>query len=104
MLERISAGRAGAICGFSAKTMRKLAQEGKIPGAVLLGNRWRFDECRLREWIKEREDECQTSTQRVSSTERTPGTRECRFVAGTYDEAYERLLGRRPKLRRRRDD
>ena len=52
------AAAAGKICGFSAPTMRKLAAAGKIPGAALLVNRWRFDEQRLREWIAEQEAAC----------------------------------------------
>jgi hypothetical protein len=37
--ERIGAGRAGEICGYTPKTMRKLARQGKIPGAALATHR-----------------------------------------------------------------
>jgi hypothetical protein len=95
--ERISAGRAGEICGFTAKTMRKLAEDGNIPGAALLGNRWRFDERRLRDWIRRREAECQTRERTTSSSEMGSGMRGSRFAIGTYDEAYAQLLGRKQK-------
>jgi hypothetical protein len=57
--ERVGVGRAAAICGFTPKTMRKLARDGKVPGAAFLGNNWRFDEQQLRNWIRRQEAACQ---------------------------------------------
>ena len=90
--ERISATAAGKICGYSAPTMRKLAAKGKIPGAAFLVNTWRFDQRRLRDWIRRQEaaacrDQATTSTNATGS-----GTPEFNLNAETYDEAYTRLL------------
>ena len=95
--ERIGAGRAAAICGFTPKTMRKLAKGGKIPGAALLGNNWRFDERRLRDWIRRREMACLSVEETTSSSETGFGMPGSRFAGATCDEAYERLLGRKQK-------
>src|SRR5262249_39406418 len=64
--ERVGVGRAAAICGFTPKTMRKLAKDGKIPGAAFLGNNWRFDERRLRDWIRRQEGACLTVEETTS--------------------------------------
>lgn len=97
--ERISTGRAARICGLSAKTVRKLAADGTIPGAAVLGSVWRFDECRLRDWIRRREAEaCRGRDAATISLSRTEsGTPESKFAVVTSDEAYERALGLRPK-------
>jgi hypothetical protein len=92
--ERITASQAGRICGYTAKTMRKLAENGNVPGAAFLVNQWRFDESRLREWIRRQEAQCQT---KISSSATACGTPEKKFEDGTSDEAYARLLGLRPK-------
>jgi excisionase family DNA binding protein len=95
--ERISTGRAAAICGYTAKTMRKLAEDGKIPGAAFLGNAWRFDEARLRGWIRRQEAACQRAGEgTTSSSAMAYGTPASRFADATCDEAYERLLGQKP--------
>src|SRR6478609_7873340 len=95
--ERISAGLAAAICGFTPKTMRKLARNGKIPGAALLGNCWRFDERRLRDWIRRQEAVCLGTEEITSSSATGFGTPASKFAVATCDEAYERLLGSRPR-------
>lgn len=96
MAERIGTGRAAAICGFTTKTMRKLADDGKIPGAAFLGNNWRFDERRLRDWIRRQEAACQEMAT-ISSSAAGSGTRGSRFAVVTSDEAYEQLLGPKQK-------
>lgn len=55
--ERIPPGRAAQICGVSRKTLLRLAEAGKIPGAAPLedGRLWRFDEAALRRWLRQRE-------------------------------------------------
>ena len=95
--ERVSVGRAAAICGFTPKTMRKLAKDGKIPGAAFLGNNWRFDERRLRDWIRKGEAACLNAEETTSLSGTGSGTRASRFAVGMCDEAYERLLGSKPK-------
>src|SRR5215216_3082964 len=88
--ERVSTGRAAEICGFTPKTMRKLAKNGRVPGAALLGNSWRFDEHRLRDWIRRQEA---AVCQQITSSDGTGfGTPASRFEAAMCDEAYERLL------------
>jgi hypothetical protein len=95
--ERVSVGRAAAICGFTPKTMRKLAKDGKIPGAAFLGSNWRFDERRLRDWIRRQEAACLSEEQTTSLSETGSGTPASRFAVVTCDEAYERLLGQRQR-------
>jgi hypothetical protein len=95
--ERVGIGRAAAICGFTAKTVRKLAKGGKIPGAALLGNNWRFDERRLRDWIRRQEMACLSMEETTSLSATGSGTLASRFAGATCDEAYERLLGQKPK-------
>ena len=97
VIERVSVGRAAAICGFTPKTMRKLAKDGKIPGAAFLGNNWRFDERRLRDWIRRQETACLNVEQTTSLNETGSGTHVSRFAVATCDEAYERLLGRKQR-------
>jgi predicted site-specific integrase-resolvase len=63
--ERISRSKAGATRGYTAKTIQKLAQQGKIQVRALLGNRWRFDEQRLRECASgNRRHRCRTAHSR----------------------------------------
>ena len=90
MADRISSGMAAAICGLSPKTVRKHAAQGIIPGAALLGSHWRFDERRLRDWIRQREAEVcrgKTSSNAAAST-----TSEFMLVVSSAASAYERLL------------
>ena len=95
--ERIGAGKAAAICGFTPKTMRKLAKDGKIPGAAFLGNNWRFDERRLRDWIRRQEAACLSVEGTTSLNGAGSGTPASKFAGATCDEAYEHLLA--PKRR-----
>src|SRR5205823_624813 len=96
-VERVGVGRAAAICGFTPKTMRKLAKDGKIPGAAFLGNNWRFDERRLRDWIRRQEAACLAMEETISLSATGSGMPESRFAAAMCDEAYERLLAPKQK-------
>src|SRR6266403_2179691 len=96
VVERIGTGKAAAICGFTPKTMRKLAANGTIPGAAFLGNNWRFDERRLRDWIRQQEAAHQKQA-RSSSSWAPSDMHGNRFMVEPSDEAYERLLGLKPK-------
>jgi hypothetical protein len=97
-VERIGVGRAAAICGFTPKTMRKLAKDGMIPGAALLGNSWRFDTRKLRDWIRRQEAAACRSTEEITLLSGTAcGTPASRFADATCDEAYELLLSRKRK-------
>jgi len=75
--------------------MRKLAKGGKIPGAAFLGNNWRFDERRLRDWIRRQEAAWLSIEQTTSLNVVGSGTPASRFVGSTCDEAYEHLLGQK---------
>ena len=94
-VERVGVGRAAAICGFTPKTMRKLAKDGKIPSAAFLGNNWRFDERRLRDWIRRQEAACLAVEETTSLSGVASGTPGSRFMGATCDEAYEHLLGQK---------
>src|SRR6185312_4731678 len=97
-VERISSGKAAALCGFTPKTIRRLAEEGTIPGAARLGNQWRFDEKKLLGWIRRQEAEaCRPKGATISSNGMGSGTRASRFAVATCDEAYEQLLRQKPK-------
>jgi predicted DNA-binding transcriptional regulator AlpA len=97
MPERISTGKAAQICGVSSKTLLKLARDGKVPGAAELeeGRLWRFDEVRLRDWIRRREALCQVERATTSIRGAGPGTPGCRSVGETFDAAYEQLLAQK---------
>jgi hypothetical protein len=102
MSERIGAKQAAAICGYTPKTMRKLAKDGIIPGAAVIGNCWRFDERRLRDWIRRQEAASCRQGETTSSNAVASGMPASRFADATCDEAYERLLGSKPKNASRR--
>jgi predicted DNA-binding transcriptional regulator AlpA len=94
MAERISTGKAAQICGVTSKTLLKLARDGKVPGAAELDEGlWRFDELRLRDWIRRREAACQGELGTTSTRGTALGTPECKSVGATLDAAYEQLLG-----------
>ena len=96
MPERISTGKAARICGVTNKTLLRLAREGKVPGAAELDEGlWRFDEIRLRDWIRGKEELCEHPAPRrkISTRGATSGGRESRLPGVTSVEAYKRLLG-----------
>jgi len=96
--ERISSGQAAVLCGYTAKTMRRLAEEGTIPGAAWLGNRWRFDQKKLLGWIRRQEVEpCQSKGPKTLSNGTVFGTPASKFTVVTCDAAYEQALGSKPK-------
>ena len=96
MPERISTGKAARICGVTSKTLLRLARDGKVPGAAELDEGlWRFDEARLRDWIRRREAACQGERGTTSIRGAAHGTPEFRSVDGTLDAAYEQLLGQK---------
>jgi predicted DNA-binding transcriptional regulator AlpA len=95
--ERISTGEAARICGVTRKTLLRLARSGKVPGAAELDDGlWRFDEARLRDWIRRREAACQRGVAETSIRGAKFGGRESKFPAVTSVEAYRRLLGLKP--------
>jgi predicted DNA-binding transcriptional regulator AlpA len=102
MKERISPGKAADICGISRDTLIKLAKRGIVPGAVELVPRlWRFDERRLRHWIRLKEAECQSNpgignTSRNFSIDVTGSIGSALSSAdASLEERYERALSLR---------
>jgi hypothetical protein len=96
--EPITTARAASIVGVCTKTMRSYALRNLVPGAHQLPTgTWRFDESRLRRWVRERETTgCQATTNRTAATSSSAAGStmpDARLEAATYDEAYERLLG-----------
>ena len=92
--ERIQCHAAAKILGISMRAVQKLAQAGKLPGAAKIGNRLTFNVTLLRQYVKEQED----ALCRVTSISAAPsGGAEFRLPAPTRDEAYERLIGLRPR-------
>lgn len=53
----VGSGRIAAITGYTPRHVRTLAAAGKIPGATRLtdDSHWRFDEMRVRAWLRRRE-------------------------------------------------
>jgi excisionase family DNA binding protein len=85
--------------GVPLRTLQDMAARGDLPGAVKIGSRWKIDLARLRRWINQREsDQCPI----ISTSEATSGGAECRFEDATCDEAYERLIGGKPRRGSRR--
>ena len=94
--DRISTGKAARIVGVTSKTLLRLARDGKVPGAAELDEGlWRFDEARLRDWIREKEALCEHPVPRrkISTKGAMSGGRESRLPGVTSVEAYRRLLG-----------
>jgi excisionase family DNA binding protein len=46
---------AAAVLKVSKRTLHRLIKEKKMP-AVKIGNQWRIDETRLREWVDRRDN------------------------------------------------
>jgi hypothetical protein len=91
--ERISTGPAARIVGVSNKTLLRLARRGKVPGAFELvegEGPWRFDERRLRDWVRRRE--AKPLQEGTISTRRTAHDRPVLRSEANIDVAYERLF------------
>jgi hypothetical protein len=101
MKERIPPGKAADICGISRDTLIRLAKRGMVPGATRLTERlWRFDERRLRKWVREGEKtECQ---QPVFTRGTARGGAALELGSENIDEAYERALNSRRSTDRNR--
>jgi hypothetical protein len=97
---RISTTVAAEIAGYSAKQLLRYAKRGQVPGAYQLvpGGAWRFNERRLRNWLRQREAECQRNQAgKISFSVGGFGTPELRSADATLDEAYERLFSPKPR-------
>jgi predicted DNA-binding transcriptional regulator AlpA len=93
-MERITASRAAMICGVDRRTFYGWLKRGIVPGAAKLGDCWRIDEKKLRQWIDDRESmACQTISIGVVKL----GGHASKFTGRTFDAAYERLFSRKQK-------
>jgi hypothetical protein len=100
---RISTTVAAEIAGYSAKQLLRYAKRGQVPGAYQLvpGGAWRFNERRLRNWVRKREAECQSNpaignTSRRTSIDVTGSIGSvARSADGSLEERYERILSLR---------
>jgi excisionase family DNA binding protein len=55
--ERIKTAEAALILGLSVRTAQSMAARGELPGAARIGQRWTFNEAKLREFIADKERE-----------------------------------------------
>jgi excisionase family DNA binding protein len=55
--ERVTTEIAAGILGLPARTIQEMALNGEIPGAAKFGRRWTFDEKKLRNFVRQREEE-----------------------------------------------
>src|SRR5438445_6443165 len=54
---RIQVAAAKLILGVAGRTVQKMAQNGELPGAALIGRLWTFDEAKLRQYVRNKERE-----------------------------------------------
>ena len=60
-VERIKMAQALAITGLGMRRLQLMAKAGEVPGAIKIWGTWTFDECALRKWLHELEEEqCRT--------------------------------------------
>ncbi|RTE92887.1 DNA-binding protein [Bradyrhizobium sp. LVM 105] len=83
--ERVTTEMAAKILGLPARTVQDMALAGEIPGAAKFGRRWTFDEQKLRNYIRRREEEQWQDANRRHLPERNG--------AGTYSTRSSRLRG-----------
>ena len=71
-----------------------MSAKGLVPSAAKLGSAWTYDESTIRRWVGHKESEaCQT----ISTSETEFGMPALNAAGANYDEAYEQLLGLRPR-------
>lgn len=99
--ERIQASRVAEITGYSLRTIQMMAAAGELPSAMRrkAGSRWTFDEATIRRWVKQRED---AACRGISIAAAPSGGAEFKLGAASIDEAYARLLARKPSSASRR--
>lgn len=94
MSERIQSPVVASMIGVTSKTVREMAERGKIPTAARFGTRWTFDREAIKLWVKRKEGEACLDT---STDEEESGGGASSPPDATIDEAYEREI--RPKQR-----
>lgn len=89
--ERVTTEAAVKILGLPARTVQDMALDGEIPGAAKFGRRWTFDEQKLRNYIRKREEEQWQAANRRHLPERNGAgacsTRNFRSKAGRSGSA-----------------
>jgi phage terminase Nu1 subunit (DNA packaging protein) len=98
MSERIGTARTSEITGLSQRRVQELAAQGIIPsGARLAGaaGHWSFDETAVRQWVRQKEIECQRTSPGGAKAEYRSDA--YKSVGATFDEGYERLIKRKLK-------
>lgn len=92
--ERVRASTAASITGLSLRCVQSLAAQRKIPGSAKLGGAWTFDVAKLRRWIAQREAE---GCPEISTGGAGYGGAAFRLPDASIEEAYARMIGRKPK-------
>ena len=94
--ERIRSADVARITGLSVRVVQQMAARGEIPPAATLGRVGTFREDAVRQWVLEAEDKNLRRDAAIAAFPKHPWAApepERRAV----DEAYERLIGRKPR-------
>jgi excisionase family DNA binding protein len=90
--ERIQSPAVARILGVTTKTVQDMAARGELPSAARIGHRWTFNEAKIREFVKAREDDCQQRAPRASAFIGRAAV-DLRLPDATLDAAYEEAIG-----------
>jgi hypothetical protein len=94
--ERIRPADVSRMTSLSVRQVQFLAAGGKIPGAAKLGGVWTFDPVQIKAWITA--EECRTCHRADTSISgATHGGAASVSMAESIDEAFERLIRKRPR-------
>jgi excisionase family DNA binding protein len=100
--ERIQTPQVAAILGVTTKTVQDMAARGELPTAARIGRRWTFNEDAIRNLVRAKERETQSTAANMRQwLMRRPPPVAVSPPPSTIDEEYERLIGLRPTKRRR---
>ncbi|HVY04255.1 MAG TPA: helix-turn-helix domain-containing protein [Caulobacterales bacterium] len=99
---RIRASQVAENTGLTVRAVTAMAARGDIPGAGKFGRVWTFDARSVRAWIREREQATWEKARAARELATSIGAMEslgpaCKSPAATFDEAYARAIGLKPK-------
>ena len=98
MGERIRAAEVARMTSLSVRKVQEAAAQAKIPSATKLLGTWTFDPAAIRAWIRDCEAKpCQPSCQPTVISEVTRYGDVSLSPDASIDEAYERLIRKKPK-------
>lgn len=94
MADRIQCSDAARMLGVSKRLVALMAARGELPGACKIASLWTFDPEKLKNWIEERETQCQKTQTKISFVAETPIGSEPTLRASSSKEAYEQAMSK----------